>query len=156
MGTIWNDPLIPQVFHMDHQALKDQHLEWLGWISASWLGSIFSIPTSRHGQVTSARRNPQLGNKNPWKKQQIRRFGGCLPDFRDAVNLVNLPWIRNLIMQKSANNLFIDADSLGLLFAFSLLCNEILKLLSVDFFFRRIWKPKCELQLDGPTIMQLG
>lgn len=133
----WNNPLIPEVFHMDHQALKDQHLEWLEWISSSWLGSIF-FNSSRHGQVTSARRNPQLGNKNPWKKQTKTLFWWLFAwIFLERVDFlfVNLPWIRNLIMQKSANNLFIDADSLGLLFAFSLLCNEILKLLSVAIFF---------------------
>lgn len=37
-------------------------------------------------------------------------------------------------MQKSANNLFIDADSLGLLFAFSLLCNDEVLKLSANFF----------------------
>lgn len=65
---------------------------------------------------------------------------------------VNLPWIRNLIMQKSANNLFIDADSLGLLFALQRDFETSVSGNSP----RRIWKPKCELQLDGPTTMQLG
>ena len=42
----WNNPLIPEVFHMDHQALKDQHLEWLEWISPRDLDRFFSIPAA--------------------------------------------------------------------------------------------------------------
>ena len=46
--------------------------------------------------------------------------------------------VRNLIMQKSANNLFIDADSLGFVLSGLLRNEEILKLLSAANSPRRI------------------
>lgn len=87
----WNNPLIPEVFHMDHQALKDQHLEWLEWISSSWLGSIVPIPPAAMGRSPVLEEIRNLETKIREKNKQIRRFGGCLPDFRESWFFIREP-----------------------------------------------------------------
>lgn len=80
MGTIWNNPLIPEVFHMDHQALKDQHLEWLGWISPRDLDRFFQFQPPWAGHQCS-KKSATWKQKSVKKTNQNRRFGACLPEF---------------------------------------------------------------------------
>lgn len=139
MGTIWNDETI-------HWFQR-----YSTWTTKPWRISTSSdlneSPRRDLDRLFQFHQPPWAGHQcskksATWKQKSVKKTNKyavlvvvCLILERVDFLFVNLPWIRNLIMQKSANNLFIDADSLGLLFAFSLLCNEILKLLSVAIFF---------------------